>query len=64
LEQFWGFPFLAVGCLLTTADFNGDGYPDYLLCNVTTGQTVIWYLNDNVYIGSAFGLTGWRLIAP
>jgi hypothetical protein len=41
------------------ADFNGDAKPDYLLYNPTTLQTVIWYLNNNVLIGSAYGPTLW-----
>src|SRR5947208_8524132 len=48
-------------------DFNNDDHPDYLLLNPSTGQTAIWYLNNNVRIGSAFGPTawaGWSLVAP
>jgi len=42
------------------SDFNGDGHPDYVLQNACTHQTAIWYLNNNVYIGSAWGPTlGW-----
>jgi hypothetical protein len=33
-------------------DFNGDGHPDYVLQNANTRQTAIWYLNNNVFIGS------------
>jgi N-acetylneuraminic acid mutarotase len=46
-------------------DFNGDGYPDYVLYNTSTRQTAIWYLNNNVYIGGALSPTlppGWVLI--
>jgi FG-GAP-like repeat len=57
--------FVTVGtCRASVADFNNDGYPDYVLRNVTTHQTVLWYLNDNVYAGSAEGPTlpvPWRL---
>jgi FG-GAP-like repeat len=45
-------------------DFNNDSHPDYVLHNVSTRQTAIWYLNNNVYIGSAYGPTvtaGWGL---
>ena len=41
------------------ADSNRDGHPDYLLSNSSTGHTVIWYLNDNVLVGRAFGPTVW-----
>jgi outer membrane protein assembly factor BamB len=46
------------------ADFNSDGHPDYVLHNAGTRQTAIWYLDNNVYIGSAWGPTlvaGWAL---
>jgi hypothetical protein len=45
-------------------DFNGDGHPDYVLQNAGTRQTAIWYLDNNIYIGSAYGPTlsvGWGL---
>ena len=45
-------------------DFNGDGHPDYVVQNSSTRQTAIWYLNNNVFIGGAFGPTlaaGWGL---
>jgi glucose/arabinose dehydrogenase len=45
-------------------DFNSDGHPDYVLQNANTRQTAIWYLSNNVFIGSAFGPTltpGWSL---
>ena len=41
-------------------DFNNDGYPDYVLYNPSTRQTVIWYLNNNVLIGHAYGPTPWQ----
>jgi FG-GAP-like repeat len=43
-------------------DFNGDGYPDYVLYNATTRQTAIWYLSNHVFISGAYGPTlpvGW-----
>jgi len=46
------------------SDFNSDGSPDYVLQNVSTRQTAIWYLNNNVYVSSAYGPTlavGWGL---
>jgi hypothetical protein len=50
--------------LIATADFNSNGKPDYVLYNANTRQTAIWYLNNNVYVGSAYGPTlpaGWGL---
>jgi hypothetical protein len=43
--------------LVATADFNGDGKPDYLLYHAATRQTAIWYLNNNVFVSGAFGPT-------
>src|SRR5262249_43706160 len=46
------------------ADFNGDGSPDYVLRQLSTHQTAIWYLNNNVLVGAAMGPTlpgGWGL---
>jgi hypothetical protein len=37
-----------------TADFNGDGHPDWVIRHAATGQTAIVYLNNNVVIGAAF----------
>jgi FG-GAP-like repeat len=48
----------------TVGDFNGDGHPDYVVQNASTHQTAIWYLNNTVFIGGAFGPTlaaGWGL---
>jgi hypothetical protein len=48
-----------------TTDFNNDGYADYLLFNPSTRQTVMWYLNNHVLIGHAYGPTlwsGWSLV--
>jgi hypothetical protein len=50
--------------LITTADFNNNGKPDYVLYNANTHKTAIWYLNNNVLVGSAYGPTlpsGWGL---
>jgi hypothetical protein len=47
-----------------TADFNGDGHPDWVIRHAATGQTAIVYLNNYVVIGAAFGPTltaGWAL---
>jgi hypothetical protein len=46
------------------ADFNGDGHPDWVVRNVSTQQTAILYLNNNLLIGAAFAPTltgGWAL---
>ena len=45
------------GNLLRQGDFNGDAKPDYVLYNASTRQTAIWYLNNNIFIGGAFGAT-------
>ena len=37
------------------ADFNGDGYLDYVLENANIGGTRIWYLRNNDRIGTASG---------
>jgi hypothetical protein len=52
--------------LILTTDFDGDGKPDYVLYNPTTRQTAIWYLNNNVLRGGAYGPTlppGWDLVS-
>ena len=46
------------------ADFNGDGHPDWVVRNAGTRQTGLWYLNNNVFVGAAYGPTlaaGWGL---
>ena len=46
-------------------DFNNDAHSDFLLSNGATRQTAIWYLNNNVVIGTAFGPTlpgGWQVV--
>jgi len=53
--------------LVATADFNGDGHPDYVLYDANTGQTANWYLNNNAFVTGAYGPTlpaGWNLVAP
>jgi hypothetical protein len=45
-------------------DFNGDGNPDFVLRNANTRQTAIYYLDNNILIGSGYGPTlpaGWGL---
>jgi VCBS repeat protein len=67
---------IALGLVARTAgafwtaisDFNGDGYPDYvlqMLQNDLKDKTAIWYLNNNVYVSGASGPTlpvDWSLI--
>lgn len=51
--------------LVTTADFNGEGHPDYVVYEPATRKTAIWYLNNNRFVGSAYGPTlpaGWSLV--
>ena len=48
---------VCLGGRAAVSDFNGDGHPDYVLRNTSTRQTSIWYLNNNVFIGSAYGPT-------
>jgi uncharacterized delta-60 repeat protein len=46
-------------------DFNQDGHPDYVLFNAVTHQTAVWYLNNNVFLGGAFGPSlppNWNII--
>src|SRR6266404_6065719 len=55
---------VCLGGRAAVSDFNGDGHPDYVLRTTSTRQTAIWYLNNNVFIGSAYGPTlraGWGL---
>jgi FG-GAP-like repeat len=51
---------------LPPTDFNGDARPDLLLFNPGTRQTAVWYMNNNVRIGSANGPTspgGWSAVS-
>ena len=56
---------------MATADFNGDGHPDYVLENRQHAQSNrgIWRIckhNTNVLVSGAFGPTlpaGWDLVA-
>jgi hypothetical protein len=44
-----------VGLQSMSRDFNHDGKVDYVLYNSSTGDIVIWYLNNNVGIGGRYG---------
>jgi hypothetical protein len=46
-------------------DFNNDGHPDYVLYNMGTRRTVVWYMNNNVHFASHNAPTlpsGWSLV--
>src|SRR5437762_1247252 len=46
-------------------DFNQDGKRDYVLYDAVTHQTAVWYLNNNVFVGGAFGPTlpaNWKVV--
>src|SRR5437588_4278814 len=46
-------------------DFNGDGEPDYLLYNVSTRQTAVWYLKNNAFVAGTFAPTlpaNWKVV--
>lgn len=50
--------------LITTADFNGNGKPDYVLYDANTRKTAVWYMNNNVFVNGVWGPTlpaGWTL---
>jgi hypothetical protein len=50
--------------LVATADFNGDGHPDWVIRHAATGQTALVYLDNNIVIGAALGPplpNGWSL---
>ncbi len=56
--------------LICAADFNGDGHPDLVLQNTSTGQVVVWYMGGaagNTYESWAWlsieGPAGWTLVA-
>ena len=50
-------PALPIGReVIATADFNHDGHPDFLLYRGSY-QTSIWYMNNNIHIGTASGPT-------
>jgi hypothetical protein len=63
-----GGPTIGSGYELTgSADFNRDGKPDYALYKARTRQTALYYLNNDVYAGSAYGPivpAGWNLPLP
>ncbi len=47
------------------ADFNGDGFSDYLLFNSSTQVSAVWYLHGTAKVGGSYGPTlpsGWTLV--
>jgi hypothetical protein len=57
----------AVPCGSPNTDLNHDVKPDYVLYAASTHQTAVWYMNNNVFAGGAFGPTlpgAWNLVAP
>jgi FG-GAP-like repeat len=59
------FPIPPGWSIVSIADLNHDGKPDYVLLNAATRQTAVWYLNDNVFVSAAGGPTlpaTWRIV--
>jgi len=50
---------LVTGAARPVADFDADGSPDYVIQNPSTHQTAVWYMDDNILSGHAFGPTLW-----
>src|SRR6266513_516873 len=47
-------------------DFNHNGKPDYVLYAASTRHSAVWYLNNNVFAGSAYGPilpAGWNVVS-
>jgi hypothetical protein len=38
--------------IVGVADFNGDGKPDILWRNISTGENYLWYMNEATYLGT------------
>ena len=58
--------YVRISSSLPPTDFNRDARPDLLLFHATMRQTAVWYINNNVRIGNAFGPTlpvGWTVAA-
>jgi hypothetical protein len=49
------------------SDFNGDGKPDILWMNASTGQILVWFMDKTTYVGSAslgaMSDPNWRIVA-
>jgi hypothetical protein len=49
-----------------TTDVNGNGQPDFIFFNSGSRQTSVWYMNNNIHAGGAYGPTlpaGWSLVS-
>ena len=58
--------YIRIPPVLPATDFNGDARPDFLFYNPSTRQTAVWYLDNNVVVGTAAGPTppsGWQIVA-
>lgn len=60
----------STGCpawaIAAVGDFNPASRPDYVLYNSVNQRTAVWYMNNNVYAGAAYGPTitsGWKIAA-
>jgi elongation factor P hydroxylase len=56
--------YVRIAPLMPVTDFNSDARPDFLLNNPITRQTAVWYMDNNVRIGTANGPTlpgGWTV---
>ena len=60
-----GYDLVVASGTTSRFDFNRDRKPDFMLLNSSTRQTVIAYMNNNVYLRAVYGPTlppGWRFI--
>jgi hypothetical protein len=60
------YPHPLVSSADAVSDFNSDGKPDFVLYNSSTGQTVVWSMDNNVHVTGNNGPTlpaGWSLVS-
>jgi len=60
-----GYDLVVASGTTSRFDFNRDRKPDFMLLNSSTRQTIIAYMNNNVYLNAVYGPTlppGWRFI--
>jgi hypothetical protein len=65
-EYVYPHPLVSGAPMSQQTDFNNDGNADYVLYNPTTRQTVVWYMDNNVYVTGSSGPTlpdGWSLVS-